>query len=85
MFTIIRGGRYGVGVVHRRVQGGSGGRVPPGGGRAVEGAAPGGPAVPGRAARGSVERSGNGMLKHVGRIVARVLARLFGETGTVAW
>ena len=78
MFTIIRGGRYGVGVVRRCVQGGNGHRVGAGGGVAqVENKAP------REGAR--VLRAWINGVEHVGRIVARAVARLFGETGTVSW
>lgn len=76
MLTIIRGGRYGrMGVGRGGVQGGAPRRLPPG---AV-------PVVPSSGEGAGVLRAGISALEHAGRILARVVARLFGETGTVSW
>ena len=74
MFTIIRGGRYGrVGAVRAGVQGGTSRRLPPG--------------AVGREAAGEghrVLRPWINEFKHVGRLVARAVARILGGTGTVS-
>ncbi len=79
MFTIIRGGRYGRVGLHRRVQGRfsrgvAAGAVAPESRGTVEGP----PA-------GDVLRSRISGVEHVGRIVARVLARILAGSGAVSW